>query len=95
MWMTDYLNPAKLSDFFAESKKVLKPGGKLMTTIISRYGFGFVYIYLARKLRKIDKYNYNKTQVMEKLKQAGFASIEIVALNSWLEIPCAYLVIAE
>jgi ubiquinone/menaquinone biosynthesis C-methylase UbiE len=95
MWMTDYLNPAKLSAFFAESKKVLKPGGKLMTTVISRYGFGFVYITLARKLRNIDKYNYNKTEIIEKLKQAGFANIEIVNLTSWLKVPCAYLVIAE
>jgi len=95
MWMTDYLNPDKLSTFFAESKKVLKPSGKLMTTIISRYGFGFVYIHLARTVRKIDKYNYNKTEITEKLKQAGFTSIEIINLTTWLKVPCAYLTIAE
>jgi cyclopropane fatty-acyl-phospholipid synthase-like methyltransferase len=95
MWMTDYLNPDKLIAFFTETKKVLKPGGKLMTTIISRYGFGFAYIYLARKVRKIDKYNYNKTEITEKLKQAGFTSIEIINLTTWLKVPCAYLAIAE
>jgi ubiquinone/menaquinone biosynthesis C-methylase UbiE len=95
MWMTDYLNPEKLIAFFTESKKVLKPGGKLMTTVISRYGFGAVYIYLARTIRKIDKYNYNKTEIKEKLKQSGFTSIEIINLTTWLKVPCAYLTVAE
>jgi ubiquinone/menaquinone biosynthesis C-methylase UbiE len=95
MWMTEYLNPDQLTAFFAESKKTLKPGGKLITTAISPYGFGFLYITLAKKIRKIDKFNYNKTEIMEKLKQTGFTSIEIINLTSWLKVPWAYLAIAE
>ena len=34
--------------FFAESKKVLKSNGRLMTTVVSRYGFGFLYITMAK-----------------------------------------------
>ena len=95
MWMTEYLNPQQLGLFFAESKKALRPGGKLITTVISPYGFGFLYITLAKKLRKIEKFSYNKLQLIEKLKQAGFANIEIIRLDSWLRMPWAYLAIAQ
>ncbi len=94
-WMTEYLNVEQLSGFFAESKKVLNDGGRLVTTVVSRYGFGFAYITMARMVRGIDKYNYHKKQVIAKLKKAGFADIEIIKLNSWLFIPWAYLVIAQ
>jgi cyclopropane fatty-acyl-phospholipid synthase-like methyltransferase len=96
MWMTEYLDPGQLSNFFAESKKVLKPGGgKLVTTIISPYGFGFAYVTLAKKLRKIDKYYYRKKQIAENLRRAAFTDIKIINLDSWLWIPWAYLVIAQ
>ncbi len=95
MWMTEYLNPDQLTAFFAEAKKALTQEGKLITTVISQYGLGFLYITLAKKLRKIDKFNYNKTQIMEKLKQAGFDRIEIIDLDSHLQIPWAYLVVAQ
>ncbi len=95
MWMTEYLNPDQLTAFFAEAKKALTQEGKLITTVISQYGLGFLYITLAKKLRKIDKFNYNKTQIMEKLKQAGFDRIEIIDLDSHLRIPWAYLVVAQ
>ena len=95
IWMTEYLNPQQLGLFFAESKKTLRPGGKLITTVISPYGFGFLYITLAKKLRKIEKFNYNKMQIIEKLKQAGFANMEIIRLDSWLRMPWAYLAIAQ
>ncbi len=95
MWMTEYLNTDQLTAFFAESKKALTQDGKLITTVISPYGLGFLYITLAKKLRKIDKFNYNKMQIMEKLKQAGFDRIEIIDLDSHLRIPWAYLVVAQ
>ena len=94
-WMTEYLNVKQLDGFFAESKKVLKSNGRLITTVISRYGFGFVYIMMARIIRGIDKYNYTKRQVVEKLRVAGFTDIEIIRLDSWLFIPWAFMVIAE
>lgn len=94
-WMTEYLDEEQLSGFFTESKKVLKDDGMLITTVISKYGLGFVYITLAKILRGTDKYNYHKKQIVAKLKEAGFADIEIIRLDSWLFIPWAYLVIAR
>ena len=94
-WMTEYLDQEQLSAFFAESKKVLNNGGKLITTIISKYGFGFLYVTAARLLRGIDKYNYGKKTVIAKLKEAGFSTVKITTLNSRLYSPWAYLVIAE
>jgi len=94
-WTTEYLNYEQLSAFFAESKKVLKNNGQIITTVISRYGLGFIYITLAKILRGISKYNYRKKQVIEKLKEAGFDDIKIIKLNSWLYFPWAYMAIAE
>lgn len=93
-WMTEYLNEEQLQRFFSESRKVLKDNGKLITTVISKYGMGFAYITMAKLARGIDKYNYKKQYIIEKLKQAGFGAIEIIDLNSWLYIPWAYLVVA-
>ena len=95
MWMTEYLDQEQLSGFFAESKKILNDTGRLMTTVISRYGFGYIYIAAAKLLRGIDKYNYGRKQIIRMLEDAGFGKIEIIALNSWLHIPWAYMVIAE
>jgi SAM-dependent methyltransferase len=94
-WMTEYLDDKQLGSFFSESKKVLVDGGKLITTVISKYGFGFLYVTAAKLLRGIDKYNYRKEQVIGRLKEAGFTKIEIVSLNSWLGVPWAYMVIAR
>ena len=93
-WMTEYLDEEQLDGFFVESKKVLKDDGRLITTVISKYGFGFLYITMAGMLRGIDKYNYPRKQIIAKLKEAGFADIEIIRLDSWLFVPWAYLVIA-
>ncbi len=93
-WMTEYLNEEQLTAFFVESKKVLKNDGQLITTIISRYGLGFIYITLAKKLRNIRKYNYSPWEIVEKLRLAGFTEVEILKVNSWLCFPWAYLVIA-
>ena len=94
-WMTEYLSPDELGIFFAESKKALKASGKLITTVISGYGLGFMYVTMAKMLRGIDKYGYTKKEITEKLKAAGFTEIKIVNLNSWVGIPWAYLVIAQ
>ena len=94
-WMTEYLNEEQLGAFFAESRRVLNDGGKLITTVISRYGFGFGYVRLAKILRGINKYNYHKKQIAEKLREAGYIDINIIKLNSWLSIPFAYMAIAE
>jgi hypothetical protein len=66
-----------------------------MTTIISKCGFGFLYITAAGLLRGVSKYNYSKQGVCYKLYDAGFKEISIVNLNSWLGIPWAYLVTAK
>jgi SAM-dependent methyltransferase len=94
-WMTEYLNPEQLIAFFRQAKKTLKDNGSLMSTIISRHGFGFLYIKAAKLLRGISKYNYDKNKVCEMLREAGFTGVEIINLNSWLGIPWAYLVIAK
>jgi SAM-dependent methyltransferase len=95
VWMTEYLDEEQLDGFFVESKKVLNSGGRLITTVISKYGFGFLYITMAGMVRGIDKYNYQKKKIIAKLKAAGFADIQIIKLDSWLFIPWAYLVIAQ
>jgi len=94
-WMTEYLSPEQLEKFFAESKRVLNNNGRLITTVISAYGWGFVYITLARVLKGISKYGYRTKQVIEKLKEAGFTDIRIITLNARLFLPWAYLVIAK
>jgi SAM-dependent methyltransferase len=94
-WMTEYLDGQQLQKFFSAARKVLKDDGKLMCTVISKCGFGFLYVTAAKKIRGIDKYNYTRKYVRDTLKEAGFADIEIINLSSWLNIPWAYLVIAQ
>jgi len=94
-WMTEYLSPEQLSLFFKEAKKVLNDRGQLMTTIVSKYGFGFIYVTLAKLLRGINKYNYSLKHVTTKLREAEFTGIEVIKLGSWLHVPWAYMVVAE
>ncbi|GAF72008.1 unnamed protein product [marine sediment metagenome] len=94
-WMTEYLDEEQLSVFFAESKKVLKDDGTFITTVISKYGLGFVYITMAKLLRGINKYYYHPGEIIKKLKAAGFSDVKIIKLNSWLRVPWAYMVVAE
>jgi ubiquinone/menaquinone biosynthesis C-methylase UbiE len=94
-WMTEYLNPEQLSVFFQQARIAIKQGGELVTTIVSKHGFGFLYITAAGLLRGVSKYNYSKREVSDKLRDAGFKEISIVNLNSWLGIPWAYLVTAK
>ena len=93
-WMTEYLNPQQLSAFFQQARMAIKQGGEFVTTIVSKHGFGFLYITAAGLLRGVSKYNYSEREVCEKLREAGFKEISIVSLRSWLGIPWAYLVIA-
>ncbi len=95
MWMTEYLNLEQLSSFFKQARIAIKQGGELVTTIVSKHGFGFLYITAAGLLRGVSKYNYSKSEVSDKLREAGFKEISIVNLNSWLGIPWAYLVTAK
>jgi ubiquinone/menaquinone biosynthesis C-methylase UbiE len=94
-WMTDYFNGEKLQQFFNEAKKVLKPGGSLMTTTIRPNGWGLIYLFLARYWRRVDKHGCAKKRIVEKLKKAGFNDIQLINLNSWLGVPWACLVIAK
>jgi len=94
-WMTEYLDEEQLSGFFTESKKVLKDNGMLITTVISKYGLGFVYITMAKLLRGINKYYYHPGEIIKKLKATGFSDVKIIKLNSWLHVPWAYMVVAE
>ena len=90
-WMTDYLNRQQLQQFFNEARKVLKNDGRLITTIISKYGF--LYIAAAKMIRGIDKYNYTRKRTLDMLEKAGFTDIEIINLRRFY-IPWAYLVVA-
>jgi len=94
-WMTEYLDEEQLSFFFADSKKVLKDDGMLITTVISKYGLGFVYITMAKLLRGINKYYYHPREIIKKLKTTGFSDVKIVKLNSWLSLPWAYMAVAK
>jgi hypothetical protein len=67
----------------------------LMTTMISKYGFGFLYVAAAKLIRSIDKYNYKQKKVVNMLEDTGFCDIEIINLYSWLYVPWAYLVVAQ
>jgi SAM-dependent methyltransferase len=94
-WMTEYLNPEQLNVFFQQAKMALNKNGELISTIISKYGFGGLYINAAKMIRGIAKYNYSKKQVSDMLTAVGFINIEIINLNSWLGIPWAYLIKAK
>ena len=94
-WMTEYLNEEQLLSFFEESYKVLDEEGELITTVISKRGWGYLYIKLAKLIKKIGKYNYKKEKIVHLLNQAGFQNIKIISLNSWLSVPWAYLIRAK
>ena len=94
-WLTEYLTTDQLEKFFSESKTVLRNNGELMTTVISTGGMGFLYIKLAKIVRGIDKYNYTKSVIVQKIKEAGFADVEIIDLDSWFGFPWAYMVVAR
>lgn len=94
-WMTEYLGPEQLNGFFRQAKIVLSENGQLMTTIISKCGFGFVYVTAAKLIRGIDKYSYAEKHVISVLNEAGFADIEVVSLSAWLGVPWAYMIIAK
>jgi cyclopropane fatty-acyl-phospholipid synthase-like methyltransferase len=94
MWMTEYLDSRQLQAFFAESKKVLKSDGKLITTVIANQGLGFLYVTGAKIVKGINKYCYKRKTTVDMLKRAGFENVRVVLLNSWCFVPWAYLVIA-
>lgn len=94
-WMTEYLDKKALERFFAESRQVLNESGVLITTVISRFGFGGLYVAMARLGKKISKFNYHKCHIRSQLVAAGFMDVTITNLNSWLGVPWAYLVIAR
>ena len=94
-WMTEYLNLEQIAAFMGEAKKVLNNNGRLITTVISNWGFGFVYVSLAKLVKGIDKYYYSEKNIIVELKRAGFSNISIIRLNSWFGVPWAYMVIAE
>ena len=91
-WMTDYFDLEQLQQFFQQADAVLNPGGKLMTTMITPYGFGSLYVRAARWLRGVDKYTHSKRKVA-RLLQPQFTDVKFIDLNAWF-CPWAYLVIA-
>lgn len=93
-WMTDYLDAQHLQRFFVEAKSVLHPNGRIITTVIERYGFGAFYTTIAKLVRGVDKYTHRKKTIKQMLYGAGFKQIEFIALPAWI-IPWAQLVIAE
>jgi hypothetical protein len=66
-----------------------------MSTFISNYCLGYTYVKLAKVLRNIDKHCYSKKQITELVDRAGFKDIKIININSWLNIPWAYMATAE
>ena len=94
-WMTDYLDSEALAGFFSQARTVLKPGGKLITTVIRRYGVGLPYVAAAKLIRRINKYTYRGPEVLQFLRQAGFTDIQLIPLNAWLGIPWAWAVVAQ
>lgn len=94
-WMTEYLDKKALERFLTESRQVLNESGVLITTVISRFGFGGLYVVMARLIKGISKFNYGKTEIRKKMNVAGFREITITSLHSWLGVPWAYLVIGR
>lgn len=94
-WMTEYLDKNQFENFIKESKKVLKKNGKLITTVISNKGLGWLYIFFAKTIKGINKYYYSEKQITNSLKEKEFNSVQIIKLNSWLGIPWAYLIIVK
>ncbi|MGA2914999.1 MAG: class I SAM-dependent methyltransferase [Sedimentisphaerales bacterium] len=94
-WMTKYLNPEQLSAFLSEAEKVLNKQGIFISTFISNYCLGCAYIKFAKQLKNVDKHRYSKKQISELIDRVGFRNIEIININSRLNIPWAYLATAE
>ncbi len=93
-WMTDYLDARHLQDFFTQAKAVLRPNGRLMTTVIERYGFGAFYTTVAKYVRGVDKFTHPRQAVRRMLCAAGFTDIEFTALRAWV-VPWAHWVVAR
>ena len=94
-WMTEYLNGEQLNQFFSEAKKTLNENGRLLTTVISSNGVGWLYVTAAGLVRNIQKYSYRPADVRERLIAAGFHDIKIMKLRARLGMPWAYLVDAK
>jgi len=94
-WMTEYLNEEQLEGFLRESKNVLKKKGVLITTIISNKGLGWIYTFLAKKIKGIDKYGYSEMKIKSCLKEKSFDDNGMIKLNSWLGISWACFITTE
>jgi len=94
-WVTEYLDSQQINNFIGQSYTALDAGGIFLSTFISTGGWGFVYIALARYIRRIRKYNYKQKLIKSLLQEAGFQEVEIIPLRSWLSIPWAFLVRAK
>jgi len=94
-WLTEYLDQYRIQRLFFEVYTVMKKGGVFVMTNISDKGWGRVYITLSRKVRKIDKYFYPSRFILDNLAQINFTGIEMIRLNSYLNIPWAELYICR
>lgn len=94
-WMTDYLDGECLGSFFGQAKAVLRPRGRLIATVIRRWGVGLPYVTAAKVIRGVDKYTYARAQVIQLLQHAGFTEIDLIPLNAWLGIGWAWAVVAQ
>lgn len=93
-WMSEYLAPGQLRAFFVEAGKVLRPGGRLVATVVSRCGLGWAYVRMAR-LRGVAKYGHGRGEVLDGLAAGGFVERELVDLRGRMGLPWAYLVDAR
>jgi len=90
-WMTEYLDCGELGKFFAESLKVLIPGGTFITTIPQNKGLGTLHVF-ASTLKHIKKYHYARSDFLPLL---GNAVVSVQSLNGILGLPYSHLVYAK
>ena len=79
-----YLHPSEVDQALSEARRVLRPGGKILATLVNRWALdGFYLLYRARQLFKASKFDerdpyclfYTPGEAERLLRNAGFKNV--------------------